>query len=78
MNKTDLLDLIDGKSRITLHLEDGKSVFGNVTEIRATVILLEQTDGNGQKVNDIILPLSKISAIVIDLPVAKPDTPIDV
>lgn len=78
MIKHDLIDLIDGKERITLHLDDGKSVFGKVTEVRESVIVMEQTDTNSQKLNDVILPLNKIAAVVIDLPVAKPDAPVDI
>ena len=78
MTKADLLKVLDDTEKITLHLDDGKSVYGKVVDVLPSLIHLEQLDGTGNKANDVMIPLTKIAALVIDLPAVKSDTPIDV
>jgi len=78
MTKADLLNVLENTEKITLHLDDGKSVFGKVIDVHASLIHIEQLDQSGNKLNDVMIPLTKIAALVIDLPAVKPDAPIDV
>ena len=78
MTKDDLQLVIQDNDITTLHLDDGKTVHGKIAQLYESMIYIEQLDQTGKKLNDVMIPLSKIAAMVFDLPSVKPDAPIDI
>jgi len=79
MNNVDLQDKLNTTDTYTFHMEDGKSLCGTILDFGNTLLHIKQINGDTKQViNEVIIPISKISAIVIELPVVAPDAPIDI
>jgi hypothetical protein len=79
MTKAELESKLNTTDTYTMHMEDGKSLFGTIADMTESWMHIKQINGETRQIiNEVLIPMNKISAIVIELPAVKADAPIDV
>ena len=64
MTKAELESKLNTTDTYTMHMEDGKSLFGTIADMTESWMHIKQINGETRQIiNEVLIPMNKISAI---------------